>query len=46
MSDVLKRLLLWAVIVVALYGASNFFDAEDFSGPRRPVPPEEGGGAG
>lgn len=45
MSDVLKRLLLWAVIVLALYGASNFFDAEDFSGPRRPVPPEEGGGA-
>ena len=39
------RLLLWAVIVAVLYGASTFFDADDLSGPRRPLPPpQEGSG--
>lgn len=45
MNDTIKRLLIWAGVVAVLYAASMFFEAEDFSGPRRPMPPEEEGGA-
>ena len=45
MSDTLKRLLIWAVIVVVLYGGSTIFDMSDFAEPRRPLPPEADGGA-
>jgi serine protease Do len=41
-----RRLLIWAVIVVALYGVQQIFELGDFSEPRRPMPPpEEHGGA-
>ncbi|MFI4998574.1 MAG: serine protease [Reyranellales bacterium] len=45
MSDTFKRLALWAAIVAALYGVSTLFDLGDLTGPRRPLPPDPGGGA-
>ncbi|HYC66205.1 MAG TPA: serine protease [Reyranellaceae bacterium] len=45
MNDTVKRLLVWAVIIGVLYGASAIFDSAEFAQPRRPLPPDEGGGA-
>lgn len=45
MSDTLKRLAIWAVVVAVLYGGSVVFDVSDFAEPRRPIPPDAEGGA-
>lgn len=45
MSDTLKRLLVWGVIVGVLYGVSATFDLSELAEPRRPLPPEGDGGA-
>ena len=45
MNDTVKRLLMLGGFAIFLAVAGAYFEDDDFSGPRRGLPPEEGGSA-